>query len=792
MRRFYTQILVLFTCLALSSLTLNAQPWTYNFGTGTGTFNTNNTNSTTFFSTNTSATPSGGGTYRIRTSNGQGGTFTLANSGSGSELQFSAPTGSSSNKFGVYSWSSPTTVFYLKAKVKTNSSGDGALSIGVGNSTFPSDNNNLSASYNTLLASITINYSSGAISSINRRISGSNVAITNVSSTNFAKNTNQSIEIFANNSNSITTYSRSGSNSLNAQSWDLWIAGVKMSPSGGWAKAGTIGNVAIAGFLFSAESSASNGASFYLDDLEYSNTLPSSCSAPSNTTSSFTNGTTDSTTSIKLNWTNGNGAGRVIVINAVNSFTNLADGANPTANLAYSGSGEQVIYNGTSGNGPLTITNLLANTTYYFKGYEYCSPDKVYKNNGAEENLKTAVGSNFITTTPANFGPFCNDAAQSINVAYTPTGTFTGTFGVQLSDATGNFPPDATSNIIGIGSSPISALIPDLLQAGTAYRVRVVNPTPLVLGDNNGSDISIIASPTIPTTANPATICEGTTASITASGSTNAIGYTFWDQSTGGNQITIGVSGNTLTTPNNLSTGTHSYFIQGENGICLSSRKEVVVTIIATPTTPSGTYTYSANPSCGPASISYDAGYYFQTASDGESVAKPTSSTYSLNASGTIYVRAYNGTCWSPAVASNSVTISNAINISTQPTNKSIVEGGTDTISILASNVASYQWQVNDGCGWTNLTNVGKYSGTTTKTLTISNPTLDMTSLQYQVVLSGNAPCTSLNSNVVTLTVNIPSGSIWSNPITGGTPRLIVHILMVSQKHLIYLSLDLY
>lgn len=82
------------------------QPWTYNFGTETGTYNTNNSASTTFLPT----PESNGGTARVKISNGQGGAFILSNpgvdiGGSGSQLQISAPTGTSVNKFSIYDYS---------------------------------------------------------------------------------------------------------------------------------------------------------------------------------------------------------------------------------------------------------------------------------------------------------------------------------------------------------------------------------------------------------------------------------------------------------------------------------------------------------------------------------------------------------------------------------------------------------------------------------------------------------------------------------------------------------------
>lgn len=267
-----SRILLFLLLLATGSL-WGQTVWTYDFGTGTGSYTTAS-NSITFLT----SLPTNGGTYRVRVGGGGGG-MTLANPGtslgSGTELQIQAPSTGAANKFGVYSWSNPSNTFYLKTKLRTTSTNTGSLTIGVGNSTFPSDNNNLFSSYNRLLAAITITYnSSGNISSIVRRNGSSNTTISAVSGTNFLKDTDQEIEIYANNANAATTYAKSGTNNLNAQSWDLWIDGVKMSPDGGWAKAGSLAAGNITGFVFNTESSASNSARMYIDDLEYSNGLP--------------------------------------------------------------------------------------------------------------------------------------------------------------------------------------------------------------------------------------------------------------------------------------------------------------------------------------------------------------------------------------------------------------------------------------------------------------------------------------------------------------------------------------
>jgi hypothetical protein len=262
--------------IILSVFISNAQPWTYNFGSATASANNTNAGSgnTAFFS----GTPSGGGTYRVRVGT-QAGSISLNNPGtslgSDSELQLNAATGASTNKFSIYSWSSLTSVAYMKTKIRSTSSANGALAITMGTTPTGSSNNGYSSDYAGTLASVIINYASGAITSVNRRNLGANTA---VASSSLSKDTNQDIEIYCNNGSTSTIYFKAGSSySLSAQSWDLWVDGSKISSVGGWAKAsstGIVADVAIGAIVFCAESSTGNVANLYLDDLEYSNALP--------------------------------------------------------------------------------------------------------------------------------------------------------------------------------------------------------------------------------------------------------------------------------------------------------------------------------------------------------------------------------------------------------------------------------------------------------------------------------------------------------------------------------------
>jgi hypothetical protein len=248
-----------------------AQTYSYNFGTIEAAHTSGA--STTFFSD----TPTNGGTYRVRIGSGEG-NFSLVNPGSslgtGNEGVLTAATSTSANKFGIYDWAEATSALHLKFKFRTTSSTTGNLVVYVGNSTPGSDNQGYTSSYNNSLAIFWISYSSGNLNTVNRRQLGSNTSLTG---SGFAKDTDHDVEIFANNAPSTATYTKGETNyTLAAQSWDLWVDGVKVSPANGWGRANNPGLASgdITGFGFFAESSTSNAAQIILDDLEYSPVLP--------------------------------------------------------------------------------------------------------------------------------------------------------------------------------------------------------------------------------------------------------------------------------------------------------------------------------------------------------------------------------------------------------------------------------------------------------------------------------------------------------------------------------------
>ncbi|WP_114777434.1 T9SS type B sorting domain-containing protein [Botryobacter ruber] len=104
--------------------------------------------------------------------------------------------------------------------------------------------------------------------------------------------------------------------------------------------------------------------------------------------------------------------------------------------------------------------------------------------------------------------------------------------------------------------------------------------------------------------------------------------------------------------------------------------------------------------------------------------------------------------------------------ITAQPATADTNQGGEATLNVTAegSNLA-YQWQVDSGNGFENITDDETYSGATTASLTIAGATVPMNRFRYRVTLTSE--CGSLHSESTTITV-MPDPSQWQT--AGGEP----------------------
>lgn len=250
------------------------QTWSYDFGNGTGTFTSTNA-STSFLP----APSTGGGTARVRVGTNPG-SFILANPGlsnlgSNSELQMTSNTGSSSTtKFSIYDYTA-SKVGYMKFSISFDGGTNGVYNLSIGNGANFSDN--LSIATTQIFAGV--RWTFGASNAITYTVlnGSTNYVTTGISNSTslFTQNTSNVyiVEVYYNNETTSQNYFRNGtSQSIANGTWDLWVDG---SLVGNDLTRGAIGNnVNIDSFAFNHQVSASDPGTLYIDDITYSNTLP--------------------------------------------------------------------------------------------------------------------------------------------------------------------------------------------------------------------------------------------------------------------------------------------------------------------------------------------------------------------------------------------------------------------------------------------------------------------------------------------------------------------------------------
>ncbi len=130
---------------------------------------------------------------------------------------------------------------------------------------------------------------------------------------------------------------------------------------------GTDATGATPGLTFGAGNNANN--------TTFINSLRNTPTGEPTVQASNINFTNIGSTSLKVNWTNGNGVARIVLAKAGAPVDGSpVDGTAYTANTAFGsgtqiGAGNFVVFNGSSNN--VTVTNLAPNTTYFFAIFEF-------------------------------------------------------------------------------------------------------------------------------------------------------------------------------------------------------------------------------------------------------------------------------------------------------------------------------------------------------------------------------------------------------------------------------------
>lgn len=280
-----------------------------------------------------------------------------------------------------------------------------------------------------------------------------------------------------------------------------------------------------------------------------------------------------------------------------------------------------------------------------------------------------------------------------------------------------------------------------------------------IVSNSNGScisnsdpiSISILTAPVAPniSASGSTSFCQGDSVVLTSSSATNNL----WSNGETTESIVVNNSGN--------------YVVSVSNGTCSSSSNPVQVDVTPYPIEP----TISAS---GPTSFCPSESVTL-TSSNANGNSWNTGDTTQfivVNTAGSYSVTVSNGNC---ASTSNPVTI--IINpspiIDTNPTDIQ-VNIGSQAIFTTTSNATIYQWQVNSGSGFQNITNGGQYSGASTNTLTVINTTMSNHNNYFRCLVSSNnctvltneAKLTVINYSGLSENTNLKVLSIYPNPTT--------------------------
>jgi gliding motility-associated-like protein len=388
------------------------------------------------------------------------------------------------------------------------------------------------------------------------------------------------------------------------------------------------------------------------------------------------------------------------------------------------------------------------------------------------------------------------DGKNGFDLTWGGTGTFSPDPLMTLSPAKTNFCTGDIINYSGTSTKGYSTLNWTFTNTGTAQKVTGTTSTQtystagvftekLVATNNIGCKDSITQTiyvnnlPTVNLTPATTTLCPSATVDLTGNITTtgkynnagvetlNTIKTITWIPLAGSN---INLTNTVLPSSPYGQTGTTTTTASAQNGnVKLSVTDQSGCTTVATSTitiatpgapTASGITICTGNTTTLNATGSTGASFKWYNAATAGTVLSTTSSytTPTLSTTTSYWVTQTVGGCES-ARTKVDVTINPCVCTPptiTQPTAKTICAGANTTFSITASGTTNnaFQWQVNTGSGWTNITNGGVYSGATTNTLTITAGTAGMNGYQYKCIAYEATSTCPATSNAVVLTVD--------------------------------------
>ena len=297
-------------------------------------------------------------------------------------------------------------------------------------------------------------------------------------------------------------------------------------------------------------------------------------------------------------------------------------------------------------------------------------------------------------------------------------GTTTGNF-ISLSNLSTNPTISTTSETTTISAKPV-----------TGQKYTFIRPLQPVLSWSPSTDLYTDAAATIPYAGGQNSVVYSKSTSSQTYSATSTLG-------------TCPVSASVTVTPNALPTITLDTTTPVCNGGTSSS-----LSFTATTGTPNQ-YTIDFDAAANTAGFA-DITTFTAFTTSPITLVVPTGATPGTY-NGTILVKNSTTGCVSATPQAFTITINTPVAITTQPSNSVSLVNTNASFTVAATGSGlTYQWQesTNNGTTWINI------SGATSATYTAVAVTNAMNGNLYQCIISGAAPCTSVTSNAVSLTIS--------------------------------------
>ncbi len=180
--------------------------------------------------------------------------------------------------------------------------------------------------------------------------------------------------------------------------------------------------------------------------------------------------------SMTVSWTVGDGTGRIVVMNDQDSFTEPLDSTVYVGDNYWNNDGEQVIYNGSESS--VGISNLEANTLYYFRVYAYNDEPKyaVFNTEVATNNPNSKRSLGYTPSAQHSQIVFSNVTASGLTVSWT---LGDGTYSLVAMNTSDSWPDPVDGNIYTTNSEWQNSGVQRVYSGGAS----TVNITGLTSGN---------------------------------------------------------------------------------------------------------------------------------------------------------------------------------------------------------------------------------------------------------------------------------------------------------------------